>query len=191
MLQPIGESVTKTEHNGQQELEDEMKASILYKLNQIARLRLFSGLKDYQIAQLLGLSQGGFSRIISLPEYQEEETRQLNGGISKLDEALAGKQEEMKKAFQVGVPMAMRTLMEAVQQRRDLRSAIAASVELLDRDPERTFVKPGKGVAESPTANIPGSVLAAALSATNEVAKSVAASAKVPVVIQPANADSN
>lgn len=166
-----------------------MKATILYKLNQIARLRLFSGLKDFQVAQLIGLSQGGLSRIIALPEYQEMEAALLETGITKLDEAVAGKAEEMKKLFAPAVPAAMRTLMETVTQRRDLRAAVAASIEVLDRDPEHTFSKASRNaIGESPQHQVPSGVLSQAIAATTSVANAVAAGAKV---IQPPDKNVN
>lgn len=171
-----------------------MKAKILFKLNQIARYRLFSGMKDSSIAALVGLSQSGLSRIISLPEYQEIEHQLLEGGITKLDEAVAGKAEEMKAAFKVGTPAAMRTLIEVVTQRRDLRAAVAASIEVLDRDPDRTFVKASRSEAAAMAHAVPASVLANALSQGAAVASSMATSAKTKTgvpVIQPPDKNSN
>lgn len=164
-----------------------MKATILYKLNQIARLRLFSGMKDGSVATLVGLSTSGLSRIIALPEYQEIERQLLDGGITKLDEAVAEKHEEMKKLFAPAVPAAMRTLVEVVTQRRDLRAAVAASIEVLDRDPDRNFTKASRHDAEAQRANmVPSSVMASAMAATTSVAKAVAAASPVKaVVIQP------
>lgn len=156
-----------------------MKATILYKLNQIARLRLFSGMKDDSVATLVGLSRGGLSRIIALPEYAEVERQLLEGGITKLDEAVAQKHEEMKKLFAPAVPAAMRTLVEVVTQRRDLRAAVAASIEVLDRDPEHTFVKAGRGeVAGARATQVPAGVLASAMAATSEVVAATASTNK-------------
>ncbi len=170
-----------------------MKATILYKLNQIARLRLFSGMKDGSVATLVGLTQSGLSRIIALPEYQEIERQLLEGGITKLDEAVAEKHEEMKKLFAPAVPAAMRTLIEVVTQRRDLRAAVAASIEVLDRDPDRNFTKASRHDSENTRANaVPAGVLASAMTATTAVAKAVsAASPQKAVVIQPPSKDIN
>lgn len=166
-----------------------MKATILYKINQIARLRLFSGMKDNAVAQLIGLTQSGLSRIIALPEYQEVERQLLEGGITKLDEVVAGKADEMKKLFAPAVPAAMRTLVETVTQRRDLRAAVAASIEVLDRDPDHTFSKAGRGAVADAHANaVPSGVLATAMQATKDVAKAVASSQpQKATVIQPAD----
>lgn len=157
-----------------------MKNTILFKLNQIARLRLFSGMKDGPIAQLLGLSQGGFSRIVALPEYQEIESQLLEGGITKLDEAVAGKAEEMKKLFAPAVPAAMRTLIEVVTQRRDLRAAVAASIQVLDRDPDQTFIATKKDANHNGVnpASVPAGVLSSAIAAGAGVASAVTASQK-------------
>jgi hypothetical protein len=164
-----------------------MKATILYKLNQIARLRLFSGMKDDSVATLVGLSRGGLSRIIALPEYAEVERQLLDGGITKLDEAVAQKHEEMKKLFAPAVPAAMRTLVEVVTQRRDLRAAVAASIEVLDRDPDRNFTKASRHDSENTRANaVPAGVMAAAMTATaGVVAASQPAASQKAVVVQP------
>jgi hypothetical protein len=90
-----------------------------------------------------------------------------------MDEALAGRTKEMRQAFESAVPAAMRTLVEAVTQRRDLRAAIDASREILDRDPKRTFAKAGKdnvGDAVQGTV-LPAEVLANADSQANELIK--------------------
>lgn len=166
-----------------------MKATILYKLHQIARLRLFSGMKDHAVATLVGLSSSGLSRIIALPEYQEVEQRLLEGGIDKLDEALAGKQEEMRKVFAPAVPAAMQTLLEAVKQRKDLRTAVAAAVEVLDRDPDKTFAKASKAEGAVSRVPIPSGVLGQAIAATKEVANAVASA--IPKVVQTPDTNSN
>jgi hypothetical protein len=156
----------------------EMKNTILFKLNQVARLRLFSGLKDGQIATLMNLSQSGFSRLLTLPEYQEIETQLLEGGVTKLDEQVAGKIDEMRELYKPAVPAAMRTLLEVVTQRRDLRAAVAASIQVLDRDPDQTFVATGKREANAQGVNavgVPAGVLASAISAGAGVASAVAA----------------
>lgn len=110
------------------------------KIAQIARLRV-AGISDERICQMFGMTRSGLSRIVVLPEYVQEEESIMNGTISKMDEALAGRAEEMKKEFRVGVPAAMRALLETVSQRRDLRARMAAAKELLDRDPDRTFTR--------------------------------------------------
>lgn len=175
------------------EFGKEMTPKIQFKLQQIARLRLFSGMKDDSVAQLLAMSRGGLSRIIALPEYQELERQLLEGGITKLDEAVAGKADQMKAIFAPAVPAAMRTLIESVTQRRDLRAAVAASIEVLDRDPERTFVKASRAEGINNHANsVPAGVLATAMTATTDVAKAMAV--KQPqkaTVIQPADKSVN
>jgi hypothetical protein len=160
-----------------------MKNTILFKLNQIARLRLFSGLKDGQIATLMNLSQSGLSRILTLPEYQETETQLLEGGITKMDEQVAGKLDEMRELYKPAVPAAMRTLLEVVTQRRDLRAAVAASIQVLDRDPDQTFVATGKREVNNAGVNaigVPAGVLASAINAGASVATAVAASQAKP-----------
>ena len=118
-----------------------MTPKVNIKIEQIARLRVAGTMTDGRIAQLMGLTQSGLSRILALPEYQEAEQAVLTGTITRMDEALAGKAAEIRKVYAVGVPMAMRALLETVTQKKDLRARMQACTELLDRDPERTFAK--------------------------------------------------
>ena len=118
-----------------------MTPKVHIKIEQIARLRIAGHISDERIARLLGLTRSGLSRILALPEYIECEQASLSGTISKMDEALAGKADIIRKVFAVGVPLAMRALVETVMQRKDLRACMHAATELLDRDPEHTFSK--------------------------------------------------
>jgi len=109
-------------------------------IEQIARLRV-GGIRDGVIAAKLNISQSGLSRIISLPDYKDVEQAVLQGTVSKMDEALAGRADALKEYAKQGVPVALRALLEAATQQRDLRARISAASEILDRDPERTFAK--------------------------------------------------
>ena len=107
-------------------------------IEQIARMRV-AGIRDGVIAVKIGMSQAGLSRILALPEYQDFEAAVLSGLTSKMDDALAGKVKDMEAYFERTVPVALRTLFEACVQRRDLRVAMSAASEILDRDPKGTF----------------------------------------------------
>lgn len=107
-------------------------------IDQIARFRV-GGIRDGVIAAKLNISQSGFSRIIALPEYKDVEECVLNGTVSKMDEALAGRADALKENFRFAVPVACRALLEAATQQRDLRARIAAAKEILDRDPDKIF----------------------------------------------------
>jgi hypothetical protein len=109
-------------------------------IEQIARYRV-SGIKDVVIAAKIGMSNSGLSRILALPEYKEVEDAVLHGVVSKMDSAMAGKTEVLKDYCRQGVPVALRALLEACTQSRDLRARISAASELLDRDPDKNFVK--------------------------------------------------
>ncbi len=100
-----------------------------------------AGIRDGVIAAKLGLSQSGLSRIVALPEYQDLEQATLLGVTSKMDEALAGRVQALKDYFERSVPVALRTMFEVCQQRRDLRAALNAASEICDRDPKKTFAK--------------------------------------------------
>lgn len=113
------------------------------RIEQIARMRV-AGIKDYIIAQQVGLTQAGLSRIIALPAYQDVEQAILQGHLTMMDKALAGKVDILRQELRTAVPAALRTLVETATQRRDLRSALAASLEIMDRDPDGVFTKKTK-----------------------------------------------
>jgi hypothetical protein len=117
-----------------------MTPKVKIAMEQLARMRI-AGIRDGVIAAKLGYTQAGLSRIVALPEYQELEEAILTGVVSKMDEALAGNVKAMQKYFETSVPVALRTLFDTVSQRRDLRAAMSAATEILDRDPQGTFSK--------------------------------------------------
>lgn len=110
------------------------------KIEQIARMRV-AGISVTRMAMIFGVTEASITYVIGLPEYAELEQCILLGTTTKMDEALACRAAEMRKVFAVGVPAAMRALVETVNQRRDLRSRMEAAKELLDRDPQRVFSK--------------------------------------------------
>lgn len=120
--------------------EIDMTPRVKIIIEQLARMRV-AGIRDNVIAAKLGMSQGGLSRILALPEYQECEAAALSGVVSKMDAALAGRADALKQYFSQGVPVALRALVESVTQSRDLRARISAAAEILDRDPDRQFAK--------------------------------------------------
>jgi hypothetical protein len=121
-------------------------------IESIARMRVM-GIRDGVIAAKLGYTQSGLSRILALPEYKDYEEAVLQGQVSKMDEVLAGKVKEMQELYKQAVPTALSTLFETCRQRRDLRAAMSAATEILDRDPEGTFSKKriGLGGETAPT----------------------------------------
>lgn len=149
------------------------------RMPQIARLRV-QGQKDSVIAAAVGLTPAGLARILSLPEYKDIENAVLNGTVTKMDQQLAGNRAALMQEFKVGVPLAMRTLLEAVQQRRDLRTAMAAASEILDRDPDRVFAKNKAEGPQVPT--LDGNALAALTGHADSAAKQVSTSSTPPVV---------
>jgi hypothetical protein len=149
------------------------------KIQQIARYRVSGRLTDKQIAELVNMTPAGLAHLIKTPEYVDLEESLLSGRVSKMDEELAGDMEELRNNFRVAVPVAARTLLEVVQQRRDLRAAMSAASEILDRDPERTFIKAQKvtQASEQPTnGSFNPAAAGAFLSATTADGTKVAAS---------------
>jgi dsDNA-specific endonuclease/ATPase MutS2 len=143
------------------------------KIPQIVRWRV-AGVSEVKIADLLGVTTQSIRQIVCTQEYMDEETAVLNAQITKMDEALAGKVDVIHQNFRVAVPAAMRALVDAVTQRKDLKTAIAAAGEILDRDPDRTLARQTarkEGEREAP--KLPDEVLAQAVVENNEIANAL------------------
>jgi len=138
------------------------------KLPQIARWRI-AGISDTKIQQLLGMSSSGLAQILATQEYRDYEAALLNGHLSAMDRALAGKVEAIHQELRVCVPAAVRCLVDAVTQRRDLKTALAAAKEILDRDPDH--VLPASKADESVAPGVPAAVLEAAAEEGNKIAQ--------------------
>jgi hypothetical protein len=136
------------------------------KIPQIARWRV-SGIADNKIAQMLGMSPIGVAQIVATQEYKDYEEAILNGHLSKMDEALAGNVDAIRKNFQIAVPAAMRALVDAVTQRKDLKACLTAAKEILDRDPDRTL---STATAENQEPDISPEQLQAAIDVGNKIA---------------------
>lgn len=138
------------------------------KIPQVARWRI-AGVTDKKIAQMLGMSTGGLARLLASPEYIEHEAALMNAHLSSMDRALAGKVDAIHNELRQAVPAAVRCLVDTVTQRRDLKAAMAAAKEILDRDPDRTLVATEGEEAVAP--GVPASVLDAAAEEGNKIAK--------------------
>ncbi len=149
-----------------------MTPKVRITIEQIARMRV-AGIRDSIIAVRVGLTQSGLSRIVALPEYRDLEEAILQGQLSKMDEALAGKIEALKAQFELYVPVAVRTLFETCAQRRDLRAAMSASVEILDRDPAGTFSKKRFAIGDEGSPTVSAEMLAGLSTAADGVASEV------------------
>ena len=117
-----------------------LRAQTKIRIEQIARMRI-GGLSNARIAVQLQITAAALNYIVQQPEYKETEEAILLGHTTAMDEALAGKVEELRQGVRVAVPAALRCLLDAVNQRRDLRTALSAAVEIMDRDPDRIMSK--------------------------------------------------
>jgi hypothetical protein len=138
------------------------------KIPQIARWRI-AGVTDLRIAQLMQMSLGGLARILASQEYIEYEAALMNGHITAMDSALAGKIDEIRGECRKAVPAALRCLVDAVTQRRDLKAAMVAAKEILDRDPDRTLASTGN---EAIAPGVPVAIIDAAIEEGNRIAQS-------------------
>ncbi len=146
------------------------------KIPQIARWRI-AGITDTKIQQLLGMSSSGLAQILATDEYKEYEAALLNGHLSAMDRALAGKVEAIQQECRTAVPAALRCLVDVVTQRRDLKAAFAAAREILDRDPDRTL--PASVDAEPVAPGVPAEVISQAAEEGNKIAQNYVDKVKV------------
>lgn len=113
-----------------------LHAQTKIRIEQIARYRI-AGLRDIRIAEILKITTAALKFITDKTEYKEVEEALLIGQLTEMDLALAGQVDPLRQEIRNAVPAALRCLVDAVTQRRDLRTALAASVEILKRDPDR------------------------------------------------------
>jgi len=139
------------------------------KIPQIARWYV-AGVSIVKIAELLGMTPMGVQKIMESSEYKEYQAAVLNGHLSAMDRALAGKVEAIQQEARQAVPAALRCLVDAVTQRRDLKSAISAAKELLDRDPDRAL--PASKEEEPIAPGIPEAILNEAVDRGNKIVDS-------------------
>ena len=137
------------------------------KIPQIARWRI-CGITDKKIAQLIGMTPSGLAQLLATQEYQDYEAALMNGHLSEMDKALAGKVAVIHDQCRTAVPAALRCLVDVVTQRRELKAAMAAAKEILDRDPDRILVASASEEAVAP--GVPAAVLDAAADEGNKIA---------------------
>jgi hypothetical protein len=113
-----------------------LHAQTKIRIEQIARYRI-AGIRDFRIAEILKITPAALKFITEKVEYKEVEEALLVGHLTEMDLALAGQVDPLRQEVRNAVPAALRCLVDAVNQRRDLRTALAASVEILKRDPDR------------------------------------------------------
>lgn len=153
-----------------------VRISTLSRIHKVARLSV-AGVRDDRIATIVGLSLAGLASLKQRQDYKDLVQEILAGTITRWDEEIANDVVALRQEFAVGVPLAMRTLLDAVQQKRDLKSSIEAAKELLDRDPKKVFSKnavaaPEDGERPSLPSHILNSISKDADDAVAEVANS-------------------
>jgi hypothetical protein len=147
------------------------------KIPQIARWRV-AGVTDTRIATLMQMSLNGLARILATQEYKDYEAALMNGHLSAMDQALAGKVAEIQNECRQAVPAALRCLVDTVTQRRDLKAALAAAREILDRDPDHTLVTQDSEACVAP--GVPAAVVDAAAAEGTKIAEAYEAKAAKP-----------
>src|SRR5260370_4042824 len=89
------------------------------KIPQIVRWRI-AGISDTKIQKMLGMSSSRLAPILASPEYIVEEAAYLNGHLSAMDRAMAGKIEAIHQRICIAGTAALRPLLETETQRTDL-----------------------------------------------------------------------
>lgn len=123
------------------------------RIQRIARMEVV-GISDRMICDNERIDYPQLRYLRSLSEYQEVKEDLLQGHLTEMDKAMAGKVDIIRQEVRAAVPSALRCIIEVANQRRDLRTALQASIELLKRDPDRTLMSSD----ESSTAQLTDSV---------------------------------
>lgn len=145
-------------------------AQMRIRMEKVARMRV-NGIRDCRIQELLQMQPAAFKYMVNLDEYKNLEEDILAGHLTEMDEATAGQVNVLKQQLRTAVPAALRALVDGVTQRRDLRTALAAASEILDRDPDATFVKRKASDGDSMSDTIPTAIMDAATSAGDKAAE--------------------
>lgn len=137
---PSGQSPSGQSIGGPGRAAGSLNTQTWLRIQRVARMEI-SGVSDRTICAAEGFDHPALAYLRKLIEYQEVKNDLLQGHLTEMDRAIAGKVDVLRGEIRNAVPSALRCLIDAVNQRRDLRTAIAASVELLDRDPDKLFLK--------------------------------------------------
>lgn len=105
----------------------------LFKKEQIARYTL-AGLTDQEIAERLMMTHAGVVTAKQQPEYKAIETSLRDGVLTQMDAELGEDIVAMRTKLRTYVPAALQTLIDAAQQRKDLKLAVNASEALIAMD---------------------------------------------------------
>ena len=123
------------------------------------------------------MTNSGLQRILRTSEYRDIEQCLLEGTLSKLDFQIAQNTTLLHKMIEPAVPAALQAMVDSVVQRRDLRTALAAAKEILDRDPKRQFVSSKQPTAVQADA-LPSALIEAISRDSDGVATAVSAKLK-------------
>ena len=113
----------------------------------IARYRATNRYTDAHIAGIVGLTPGGLAQAILSQEYKDIEAEVFKDHLENVESGLREDEEEIREAARAAVPLALRTLVNAVTQSKDLRTAVAAAKLLIENDPNRTLTSSARGSA--------------------------------------------
>lgn len=99
-----------------------------------ARMEIASVYTDAEIAAVIGLTPGGLANLKRHPHYRDIIVSLKEGTVRDMDLAIAEDVGAMRKRIREFVPHALRTIMDAASQRRDLKLAVQASNDIIAID---------------------------------------------------------
>ena len=162
----------------------------------IAKYRVTGRYTDAMIAGVVGLTPQGLAQAVLRPEYQAIEAKALQDHLDNVDGFLEDEAEQIRTITRAAVPLALQGLVEAVSQKKDLRSMLAAAKMIIDLDPNRTLQAAPKlasgseGGQDGP--QLPENVIAHLTTQSNRVVTEIKTNAQgqttvtttVPLVLQ-------
>lgn len=99
-----------------------------------ARLECAMIYTDAEIAAAIGLTPAGYAQMKTSPEYIAIRNAIKHGVIAETDEVLGDNIEKMRERVRDLMPAALQTLADAVMQRRDLKLAKDAALDIIKVD---------------------------------------------------------
>lgn len=152
-----------------------LNTQTLMRMQRVARMEI-AGVSDQAICKAENIDYPALQYLRKLDAFKELRQDLLEGHLTEMDRALAGRVDILRQEVRQAVPSALRCLIDTVNQRKDLRTALAAAGEILDRDPDKTFLKTkdnGNGINDSGSVSLPDTLMKSVTDQADSVSNSV------------------
>lgn len=111
------------------------------RMERAARFELCMVYSDAEIAQMIGITPGGYAQMKMRPEYVDIRNSIKHGILQECDALIYDDIETLHDRVAQQVPGALQTIFDACQQRRDMKLAVSAAKDIIEIDNRLTAAK--------------------------------------------------